>query len=116
MIIDHEKPAKNQSLIHLPRLPVFRHLQLVNVKKIMEIHRTTLNFSQHKKCSPLRISSVNMTKSTFTEEILNGKLHFFCAVFYKYLSRVKNPKSGEGLSELQIGGLSFKNIIVLDVF
>ena len=37
-------------------------------------------------------------------------------MFYKYLSRVKNPKSGEGLSELQIGGLSFKNIIVLDVF
>ena len=42
----------------------------------------------HKKWSfPLRISSVNMTKSTgncglvtFTEEILNGKLHFLCSV------------------------------------
>ena len=39
----------------------------------------------HKKWSfPLRISSVNVTKSattdlvTFTEEILNGKLHFLC--------------------------------------
>ena len=36
----------------------------------------------HKKSSlPLRISSVNVTKSdmaTFTEEILNGKLQVFC--------------------------------------
>ena len=32
----------------------------------------------HKKWSfPLRISSVNLTK--FTEEILNGKLHFLCS-------------------------------------
>ena len=35
----------------------------------------------HKKLSfPLRIPSVNVDKSdlvTFTEEILNGKLHFF---------------------------------------
>ena len=27
---------------------------------------------------PLRISSANVTKSTFLEEILNGKLHFLC--------------------------------------
>ena len=34
--------------------------------------------SLHKKSSfPLRISSVNVT---FTEEILNGKLHFLCSV------------------------------------
>ena len=41
----------------------------------------------HKKRSfPLRIFSVNATKSTgnanlvtFTEEILNGKLHFLCS-------------------------------------
>ena len=35
---------------------------------------------------PLRISSVNVTKSvTFNEEILNGKLHFLCSesFFYK---------------------------------
>ena len=40
-----------------------------------------------KKCSfPLRISSINVTKSAgncgfsqFTEEILNGKLHFLCS-------------------------------------
>ena len=43
--------------------------------------------SLHKKWSfPLRISSVNVTKSAvscgfgpFTEEILNGKLHFLCS-------------------------------------
>ena len=38
----------------------------------------------HKKSSvPLRMFSVNVTKSavsTFTEEILNGKLHFLCSV------------------------------------
>ena len=39
----------------------------------------------------LRISSVNVTKSagncdlvTFTEDILNGKLHFLCSVFYNF--------------------------------
>ena len=37
----------------------------------------------HKKCFPSRISSVNVTKCptdlvTFSEEILNGKLHFLC--------------------------------------
>ena len=45
----------------------------------------------HKKWSfPLRISSVNVTKSavssgfvTFTEAILNGKLHFLCSEPYK---------------------------------
>ena len=38
----------------------------------------------------LRISSVNVTKSqetadliTLTEEILNGKLHYFCSVKFK---------------------------------
>ena len=29
---------------------------------------------------PLGISSVNVTKSAVSKEILNGKLHFFCAV------------------------------------
>ena len=29
---------------------------------------------------PLRISSVNVDLVTFTEEILNGKLHFLCSV------------------------------------
>ena len=49
----------------------------------MEIHSTL-----HKNCSfPIRISSVNVTKSavladllTFIEEILNWKLHFLCSV------------------------------------
>ena len=46
------------------------------------------NTAQKKSSFPLRISSVNVTKSavssyqmvTFTEEILNGKLHFLCSV------------------------------------
>ena len=38
-------------------------------------------FTLHKKWSfPLKISSVNVTKSAFTDEILNGKLHFLCSV------------------------------------
>ena len=45
--------------------------------------------SLHKKWSfPLKSSSVNVTKSpftadlvTFTEDIFNGKLHFLCSVF-----------------------------------
>ena len=45
----------------------------------------------HKKLSfPLRICLVNVTKSTalvtFTEEIRNGKLHFFCSVNYIAMS------------------------------
>ena len=35
---------------------------------------------------PLRISSVNMDLVTFTEEILNGKLHFLCSVKIKALN------------------------------
>ena len=35
----------------------------------------------HKKWSfPLRISSVNLDLVSFTEEILNGKLHFLCSL------------------------------------
>ena len=49
---------------------------------------TCLHIILHKKWSfPLRISSINITNSaancglvTFTEKILNGKLHFFCSV------------------------------------
>ena len=43
---------------------------------------------------PLRIYSVNVTKSarncglvTFTEEILNGKLHFLCSEDSNHVSR-----------------------------
>ena len=48
-------------------------------------------FIMHKKSSfPLRIVLVNVTKSTalvtFTEEIRNGKLHFFCRVNYIAMS------------------------------
>ena len=45
-------------------------------------------FTAQKWSFPLRISSVNVTKSPencdlviFTEEILNGKLHFVCSVY-----------------------------------
>ena len=43
------------------------------------------NYTAQKISFPLRISLVNLTKSaadlgTFTEEILNGKLHFLCSV------------------------------------
>ena len=42
----------------------------------------------HKKwCLPLRISSVNLTKSAlvkFTEKILNGKFHFLFSDFKKF--------------------------------
>ena len=48
--------------------------------------------SLHKKWSfPLRISSVNVTKLEFpadlvifTEEIVNGKLHFLCSAFLNF--------------------------------
>ena len=41
----------------------------------------TFSEALHKNCFPLRISSVNVTISagSFTEEILNGKLHFLCS-------------------------------------
>ena len=46
---------------------------------------TTKVKSLHKKCSfPLRISSVN---DSFTEEIINGKLHFLCS---EYFYTIKN--------------------------
>ena len=56
--------------------------------------------SLHKKWSfPLRISSVNVTKSavlcTFTEEILNGKLHF-CAVIPLCLSSTPICRKEQG--------------------
>ena len=56
---------------------------------------------QHKHCTkigsfPLRISSLNMTKSTgncglgqFTEEILNGKLHFLCSEIKSFIDFFK---------------------------
>ena len=52
------------------------------------------NVPLHKKWSfPLRISSANVTKSegnwgfgvTKSEEILNGKFHFLCAVLHAYM-------------------------------
>ena len=49
---------------------------------------------------PLRIYSVTMTKSavscgfvTFTEEILNGKLHFLCSEFQNCYLSLMNPVS-----------------------
>ena len=46
-------------------------------------HSSIFDPTLHKKGSfPLRISSVNVTK--FTEEILNGKLHFLCSAHSKW--------------------------------
>ena len=63
-------------------------------KSIIVFHSlffTSLHISLNKKWSfPLRISSVNVTKSavscrfTFTEDIFNGKLHFLCSVFWPF--------------------------------
>ena len=56
---------------------------------VLELNKfLTIDFNKqiwHKEGSfPLRISRINVTKTavdlvTFTEEILNGKLHFFCS-------------------------------------
>ena len=50
---------------------------------ISDHHKLIMSISLHKKWSfPLRISSVNVTKSarfTCTEEILNGKPYFLCS-------------------------------------
>ena len=58
-----------------------------NFQCINDLHTTIWQQTLHKKWSfLLRISLVNVTKSaencglvTFTEEILNGKLHFLCS-------------------------------------
>ena len=50
---------------------------------LIKILRFTFLLLQKKWSFPLKISSVNMTKPDliiFTEEILNGKLHFWCSV------------------------------------
>ena len=63
-------------LLLLPKFSCFRK----QISAITEVHSTK------KWSSPSRIFSVNVTKSegtadlvTFTEEILNGKLDFFCS-------------------------------------
>ena len=63
---------------------------------------SNLNLSLHKIWSfPLRISSVNVTKSAFscrfTEEILYGKLHFFCSAFC-YLAVRKSKRQSRKIS------------------
>ena len=40
-----------------------------------------LGFLQKMWPNPQETEAVNVTKSTFTEEILNGKLHFLCSGF-----------------------------------
>ena len=55
---------------------------------------TRLFLSLHKKWSfPLRISSVTAELVTFTEEILNGKLHFLCSVSSEYSPEVHSESS-----------------------
>ena len=54
-----------------------------DVLQALNVQHNHLKPIYHKKRSfPLRISSVNATAGlvTFTEEILNGKLHFLCSV------------------------------------
>ena len=49
------------------------------------ITEKAIEITAQKMKFPLRISSVNVTKSlvTFNEEILNGKLHFLCSARQK---------------------------------
>ena len=55
----------------------------INFASLVELFAFVKNndfHALHKKWSfPLRISSVNVTKSAVTEEILNGKLRFLCS-------------------------------------
>ena len=73
---------------------------------ILFMYSPSLSFSLHKKWSfTLRIFSINVTKSvvliTFTEEILNGKLHSLWSVcrmsysiwFFNFLKRISHEKS-----------------------
>ena len=48
------------------------------------ITEKAIEITAQKMKFPLRISSVNVTKSlvTFNEEILNGKLHFLCSAVF----------------------------------
>ena len=49
-------------------------------RKIKKVIRLIKDESLHKKWSfPLRISSVPADLATFTEEIINVKLHFLCS-------------------------------------
>ena len=53
---------------------------IVSHKRLRYVH----NYLHKKWSFPLRISSVNVksfTEVTFTEEIVNGKLHFLCTYF-----------------------------------
>ena len=109
----------------------FNKLNTSKIKYILEISKSgirsqiLLRFKNllllHKKWSfPLRISPVNMTKSTgncglvtFTEEILDRKLHFLCSVFWVI---TEHPEQFE-LGNLQIFGrlmghikMDFENI------
>ena len=82
----HIKRRINEKLLfnHLNALECawpFRKLTLKNLKAITTTVLLLIFLLSEKWSFPLRISSVNVTKSgnlvIFTEEILNGKLHFF---------------------------------------
>ena len=49
-----------------------------------------------KRISLLRISSVNVTKSKFTEEILSGKLHSLCSVTSYFSTLYDFPRLRKG--------------------
>ena len=58
-----------------------------SLTKIVNLHKRALRFTMHKKCFPLRISSVNVTKSAgnwgfghIHWKIFTGKFQFLCSV------------------------------------
>ena len=69
----------------------FRNLKIAVSQTLCE--NELIIMPLHKNDVPLRISSINVTKSvgnvgfvTFTEEILNGKFHFLCSDGYFYFN------------------------------
>ena len=74
-----------QSILHSSRINIQRLFCFFSDSTILLSHYTK------KWTFPLRISSVNVTKSAgnydlviFTKEILNGKLHFLSSVIYNF--------------------------------
>ena len=78
-----------------PKLMIFLYMGFLQQQFMLQLNKNlrpavklSILVALHKKWSfPLRISSVNVTKSaetadlvTFTEEMINGTLHFLCSV------------------------------------
>ena len=87
---------------------------------ICPIKKVFWKLSLHIKWSfPLRISSVNVIKSadlvTFTEEILNGKLHFSCSVC-KNLKKTSTMRSFFSEMKVDIALFSFLALYFLQFY